>query len=143
MNALLQRDQSRRPELFRWNGPVSRERLDAWARHRGLELPEDLMLLWQATGGGDLFESETLLGPFGDRPLGDDVDGVNAIHHGRGMDSDYLIVHVGIALSAIRRSDNSWVVLDPNTYAVLGEYASSEIWYARVLRAEFAARHGL
>jgi hypothetical protein len=143
MNTLLQEDQSRRPELFAWNGPVARERLDEWARQRRLDLPDELLQFWQTTGGGELFESETILGPFGDPQLGDDVDSVNELHRGRGMDSRHLIVHVGSELTAIRLSDKRWVVLDQNTYAELDEYDSFESWYKRVLRAEFAVRYGL
>jgi hypothetical protein len=141
MNALLQQDQSRRPELFLWNGPLARERLDEWARQRGLDLPDELLQFWQTTGGGQVFESETILGPFADPQLGDDVDSVNEIHRGRGMDSGYLIVHIGTELTAIRLSDKKWVVLDQRTYAEIAEYDSFECWYTRVLRAEFAARY--
>ncbi len=143
MNALLQQDQSCRPELFVWNGPVARERLDEWLRQRGLELPDELLQFWQNTGGGELFETETILGPFGDRQLGDDVDSVNEFHYRRGMDRRYLIVHIGSVLTAIRLSDNTWVVLDQDTYAELEEYDSFENWYVRVLRTDFADRYGL
>jgi hypothetical protein len=67
MNTLLEQDSSRRPELFVWNGSLSKERIEKWLEERQLKLPEDLVELWQETGGGELFESETILGPFGDR----------------------------------------------------------------------------
>ena len=48
------------------NGSIPKERLDEWLRQRDLEVPSELAELWQETGGGNLFESETILGPFGD-----------------------------------------------------------------------------
>lgn len=143
MSRLLQQDQSRRPDLFVWNGPIRIARLDDWLRQRRLELPDDLLQFWQDTGGGEVFESECILGPFGDRQLGEDVDSVNDLHRGRGMDRQYLVVHVGTALTAIRLKDKKWVVLDLQTYAELEDYESFESWYAGVLRAEFAERYGL
>jgi len=117
--------------------------MNEWLQQHGLEIPDELLQFWQVTGGGELFETETILGPFGDRQLGDDVDSVNEFHRARGMDRRYLIVHVGSALTAIRLSDKKWVILDQDTYAEIEEYDSFEGWYERVLRAEFAERYGL
>lgn len=126
-----------------WNGAISNEQLNAWLRERRLELPDELLQLWRDTGGGELFESEVILGPFGDSRLGDDVDSVNEVHRGRGMDPRYLIVHVGSVLTAIRLADKKWVVLDQDTYEEIEEHDSFESWYRSVLRSEFADRYGL
>lgn len=74
------------------NGSIPKERLDEWFRQRDLEVPSELAELWQETGGGNLFESETILGPFGDVLTGDDVDSVNEVHRGRGLNRGYLIM---------------------------------------------------
>lgn len=144
MNAQLRADLFSHPELFDWHGPIENAHLGAWLRDRGLErLPDELVQLWEETGGGELFESETILGPFGDRHLGDDIDSVNDFHHGRGLSCNYLVVHRGFGLTAIRLVDNKWVFLDPGTYQELAEYDSFASWYKSVLRAEFAERYGL
>lgn len=143
MNSLLERDQASRPNLFAWRGPITRQALEQWTQQRRLRLPQDLLHLWCATGGGELFESETILGPFGDAALGDDVDSVNQLHRARGLSSDYLVVHVGSALTAIRLEDGHWVVLDPKTYSELSVFRTFNEWYRSILRAEFADRYGL
>jgi hypothetical protein len=90
MNSLLQQDQGLRPLLFVWNGPISAERLDTWLGERGLEIPDDLVEFWRETGGGDLFESETILGPFGDKRLGDDLGKLCTGHDANGLE---VVVH--------------------------------------------------
>jgi hypothetical protein len=117
--------------------------MNEWLHQHGFGVPDELLQFWQTTGGGALFETETILGPFGDRQLGEDVDSVNELHRARGMDGRYLIVHVGSALTAIRLIDKKWVMLDQDTYAEIREYESFERWYESVLRAEFAERYGL
>jgi hypothetical protein len=59
------------------------------------------------------------------------------------MDCRYLIVHVGSALTAIRLTDQKWVVLNRSTYEEMEEYDSLMSWYEAVLRSEFANRYGL
>lgn len=56
-------DARRRPELFVWNGGIDAARLDTWLQSRHLNVPGDLRFFWIQTGGGDFFESETVLAP--------------------------------------------------------------------------------
>ena len=143
MSTTLERDESTRPDLFEWNGPIPASRLNEWLQQRGLDVPAELIELWQRTGGGELLESETLLGPFGDPQRGDDVDSSNEAHRRKGLRPGYLVVHVGYALTAIRLNDRKWVTLDPKTYEEAAEHASLDDWYTSVLHAEFADRYGL
>lgn len=143
MSSPWDEDQASRPDLFVWRGPVARRALDQWAHERRLRLPQDLLRLWSTTGGGELFESETILAPFGDPALGDDVDSVNQLHHSKGLSSDYLVVHVGSALTVIRLEDGYWIVLDPKTYSTLRVFRTLDEWYRAIIRAEFADRYSL
>ncbi len=143
MSRILHEDEAARPDLFVWNGPIERDELVRWLTSRGLDLPDDLVELWRETGGGDLFESETILGPHGNPDLADDVDSVNKSHRESGLSEAYLIVHVGLCLTAIRLVDKKWVVLDRRDHSESGEYESFESWYVAVLRSEYADRYGL
>lgn len=143
MNELLRTDSLLRPDLFIWNGAIERKRLENWVRERHLTIPDDLVEFWSETGGGEIFETETVLGPFGDPERGEDLDSVNEHHRGRGMDQRFLVVHHGSALSAVRLHDRKWVVLDPDTYSQREVYGSLAEWYREVLRSEFADRYGL
>lgn len=140
MSNLLREDAKHRPDLFIWNGPIPAERLDQWLRQRQFCVPTDLTQLWLETGGGDFFESETILNPIG--VSGDDLDSVNEAYYQRGLPRDYLLVHVGTVLTAIRLHDQKWIVLD-ESYDAREEYSSLDDWYASVLRSEFADRYGL
>lgn len=137
------RDAEQLPRLFFWNSPIPRETLFKWLAERGLSgLPEDLIEFWSETGGGELFDSETLLGPFGDPHLGDDLDSVNPDFR-EGRTNPYLIFHTGCCLSAIRLSDGKYVQLDPVTYEEREEYEDLEMWYKKVIRDEYGESYGL
>ena len=133
-------DCEHRPELFRWFGPIAIDDLRSWCRARELSLPEDLVLLLSRTGGGDLFESETILGPHFGYETGDDWDSANRFHHERGLPRDFHLFHVGFVLSAVK--DGGYTVLSSD-YAPGTTYRSLEEWYLRCIRAEFQDRYGL
>ena len=44
-------------------GAIPEAELTGWLHHNGIALPHDLLALWQLAGGGDVFESETILRP--------------------------------------------------------------------------------
>jgi len=135
-------DSVRHPKLFVWNGGIVGDRLNIWLQKHNLNLPEDLITLWEVTGGGDLFESETILSPFGDANLGDDIDSVNEFHYSQGMKRDYLVFHVGTGLSAVRLADSCYVYLN-DSYQDLSEFLTLEEWYIAEIRSEYARRYHL
>ena len=125
------------------NGRTPREGL----RQNALVLPSDLIELWEATGGGDVFDSETIFRPtVPSIPnacfVEDDIEGRNAAHAAEGKPSGFYIFQHGAFLSAIRLSDQKFVTLTEN-YAVENSFGSFDDWYVQTLRAEFGARYGL
>lgn len=143
MSALFQLDQRRRPDLFIWNGELSENQLTRWVCSNGLTVNEELFDLWRRTGGGEMFESELILAPFGKGEAGEDVLGVNALHWARGLPRDLLIVHFGSSLTAVRALDGAWLVLASDDYRVIEIYPSFSSWYKSVIHDEFAWRYGL
>ncbi|WP_254566837.1 hypothetical protein [Oscillatoria sp. HE19RPO] len=129
MNNILIEDSARHPQLFVWNGAIPHNRLQAWLLERNLKLSKDLIELWEMTGGGDLFASETILSPFGDAKLGDDIDSVNQFYCDRGMAQKYLVFHGGTGLSAIRLVDGRYVTLSEDSDRELSEFLTLEDWY--------------
>lgn len=142
MNDILMQDSERYPKLFVWNGAISRDRLNIWLQKHNLNLPEDLIAFWEVTGGGDLFESETILSPFGDTYLGDDIDSINEFHYSQAMKRDYLVFHVGTGLSAVCLADGHYVTLRDN-YQELFEFFSLDDWYVEEVRSQFANQYKL
>jgi len=129
---------------FLWNGPIPPDELDEWLKARDLSLPDDVVHFWHETGGGTVFESETILGPYGDDIFEEDIGSVNDCHRGLGMPDVYLIIHDGcMGLTAIRRSDLKYVMLDGDTYAETAVYSTFDDWYTHTIRKEFAKRYGL
>ncbi|ACG75090.1 hypothetical protein AnaeK_3880 [Anaeromyxobacter sp. K] len=105
--------------------------------------PSDLLVFWQDTGGGDVFETETILGPLGDPQMGDDIASVNRAMHSRGMPARFLVVHIGSLVSAVDTGKGDYVELEPSTFRVLRRFASLDEWYGTTLRKEYRQRYGL
>jgi hypothetical protein len=112
----MMRDAEQRPELFHWHGPEGRTRLSEWAAAVGGKVPEDLLSLWASFGGGELFETETLLSPFGDPSIGDDIDGVTSFSRQRGLAEHWVVFHVGWGMSAFNTIDGRFAWFEPQNY---------------------------
>jgi hypothetical protein len=143
-DALLS-DGKSRPDLFAWFGAIGDDRLRAWLRGHALvgTIPDDLFALWSLTGGGDYLETETLLGPFGDPALGDDVIGANEFLRAKGLPAHFLVFSRGIALGAIDLSSGDYVELADSGFRVTRRFSSLDAWYLSAGRAELRDRYGL
>jgi hypothetical protein len=140
---LILLDATSRPDLFLWNRPVDEQLLATWISNHGWRVPKDLFELWQVTGGGDFFESETILFPMSDSES-EGVEKLNEALQGAGMPRDYLVFHTGLGgLTAIRMSDQVYVQLDRARFQETSQYASLDDWYSRLMRGEYAARYGV
>src|SRR3954470_22972690 len=146
MLALLQ-DAERVPRVFLPFGAIPEAEIKRWLRHSGLVLPSDLIELWQLTGGGDVFDSETIFRPTvasvpNSRFVEDDVEGRNAAHAEKGKPEELYIFQQGVFLSAVRLSDQNFVTLTED-YVVEQSFLSIGEWYVRTLRPQFGERYGL
>ncbi len=144
MSTLLLKDIERRPDLFHFLGPISSEKLETWLTVSHLVVPNDLKQIWCQTGGGDMFESETILSPFGRIDLADDVETVNQFHRRNGMAADWVIFHVGIGgFSVVQMASGKYASVREHSYEVQQTYTSLAEWYAKLVRKEYAPRYGL
>lgn len=143
MNEQIRADFAAAPHLFNWRGSIPLERLRDWAARSALVVPEELLDLWAWTGGGDLFESETLLRPAVDGADDESVEESTGFLRSRGLPEGYLVFLEGGFLSTIRESDGSIVWLDSSTFSERGVFTSLSDWYTKLVRAEYAARYGL
>lgn len=144
MTIALLDDAAKRPDLFNWNGAIGAQAVDRWLGERRLRAPDELRAVWAATGGGEIFESETILGPLADPALGDDVESVNEHLRGQGLSPDYLVFHAGIGgYTAVNQRDQSLAQIDPKTYQPAASFPTFDEWYLQVIRAEYAQSYGL
>ncbi len=144
---ILLKDAVDTPGVFFPFGAIPAAELREWLRQNALVLPSDLIELWEATGGGDIFDSETIFRPTvpsipNSCFVEDDIEGRNAAHAAEGKPSRLYIFHQGAFLSAIRLYDQKFVTLTKN-YAIQNSFGSFDDWYVRTLRAEFGERYGL
>jgi len=138
------RDQRRRPDIFHFFGAIEPDRLISWLRERRFTIPDDLRQLWCETGGGDVFETETILGPFGRTDLADDVDSVNQFHWAKGMPAEWVIFHTGIGgLSVVQTASGNYASVREGSYEVQQSFASLADWYVSLIRPEYVSRYGL
>jgi hypothetical protein len=129
-------------------GAIPLTEIQDWLGRTGVVLPSDLIELWKQTGGGDVFESETILRPtVASRPnsrfVEDDIERVNAKYAEEGKSSDLYMFHRGLFPSAVRLSDQRFVTLTEGGRAVKDSFASFDEWYVRTLRSEYGERYGL
>ena len=141
----LVKDALLRPDLFHWNGGMDSATLSDWLdRNRWLtRCPADLLEFWKQTGGGDVFETETILGPSGRVQMGDELAAVNQEMRARGMPETFAVYHNGLVMSAIDTESGDYVELAPSDFHVLRRFATLDEWYEATLRAEYAKRYGL
>ncbi len=137
-------DAAVRPDLFHWFG-VAEDEFEVWLAALPLRVHPGVVGFWRRTGGGDVFESETLLGPLASET--DNVLKVNELHWNKGLPRDLLVFHTGYCLSAssvdTRRHRNRLVVLKPESFEVTDSFDTFNEWYRSTLRSEFAERYGL
>ena len=135
-------DAQAKPHLFLWNKSIETQRLLDWANQHGWIIPFDLLDIWSQTGGGDIFESETLL-----RPVVDDRDDESVEHRtrwyrARGLPAGMFVFHEGMGVSAIRRERPGYVWFDMQE-RLAASYGSFDEWYVQLIRLEYAERYGL
>jgi hypothetical protein len=128
--------------LFSFSGKIDPKKLDAWLDNRGFVVPSDLKEFWRETGGGDLFESETILGPFTSEDLGDDVAGQNQFLWQKGMPREWLAFHTGLWLSAVNMRSGQYAALREPSFQIIQRFGSLADWY-HLVRKEYASRYGL
>jgi hypothetical protein len=141
----LLEDSRLRPDLFHWNGQMDAAGLHIWLTESPWvgRCPADLLELWRETGGGDVFETETILGPLGDPRLDDDILAVNSALRGNGMPDRFLVFHRGMLVSAANTELGDYVELSPSGFDVLRRFPSLDAWYSATLRDEYADRYHL
>jgi hypothetical protein len=138
MNELFREDMAKRPRLFHLNGPIPCAELDAWLSKRNLTVPDDLREVWCETGGGDVDQTETILGPYGNRELADDVDSVNEFHWRKGMPADWLIFHTGLGgLTVVKMSTGEYANVQHDSFEVEETFNSFADWYEKSIRPAF------
>lgn len=142
--ATMLQDSRARPGVFFWNGAIERAELDAWLSQSGLKglIPDGVLAVWEATGGGDMFDSETILGPFGDVRLGDNVLAQRDWLRSRGLAENYIPIVDGIFFGAVDTDTGHIVELDRDTLEALQRIGTIEDWY-KVVRQEFGQAYGL
>ena len=134
-----------RPTLFLWFG-AAQPQMDDRLRSLPFSAHPELLSFWRRTGGGEIFESETILGPLAEDEA-DNLLKVNELHWSKGLPSDRLIFHTGTTISAsfadTRRQRNLLVSFKRDSYEIQESFETFSEWYREVPRKEFAKRYGL
>jgi hypothetical protein len=140
MNSQIKEDAAKWPNEFYLLQPIPPAELNAWLSERNLTVPDDLKEVWRETGGGDVFDTETILCPYGNRDLADDVDSVNEFYWRRGMPVDWLIFATGIGeLTVVKMSTGEYANVRYDSFEVTETFSSFADWYAWI-RKDLAPR---
>jgi hypothetical protein len=136
---MLQEDVRAAPTAFHWRGSVERNRLIEWLGRNQRTVPDELILLWTLTGGGDMFETEELLCPMA---AGEhDLELVNTRMRASGLSADFLVFHIGLHVTAVQ-TDGQLAKVDAERLSQTGGFESLADWYLD-LRREYGKAYGL
>jgi hypothetical protein len=136
------RDSELRPDLFFWWGELSLPAVEDWENEQAIHVPSDLKNLWSTKGGVDIFESESILQPFGAADY-DLIGCVSETFWRKGLAPEYVVFHIGLGTSVFRKSDGAIFYLDSADMSQMSPSRDLDEWYRNKLRLEFADRYGL
>jgi hypothetical protein len=139
---LILKDARLRPDLFSWWGALSISSIEEWECTYSCHAPKDLRQLWSTKGGGDLFESETILQPFG-VPEYDQIEPSSQVLWARGLSSEYCVFHTGLGTSVFRKLDGRIFYIDSEDFSRMSPFQDLDDWYRATVRADFAERYDL
>jgi len=121
-----------RPSLFVWNGPIEEGCIKRWLKLHKVTFSEEIVTFLTKTGGGDLFESETLLGPLGNAELGDDLDSINCFYWETGLPKELVIFHTGLGdLTAFDTIKKDYVQISEIDHIETQRFSSFDQWYQK------------
>jgi hypothetical protein len=138
---LIIRDSNQSPNLFVWRGGLPLSEIEKWERSQLVSVPDDLKELWSTKGGGDLFESETIL-----QPSGPDEDDLvlprSEWFWGKGLKSDLYVFHEGLYISTFQGAGDILRCLNTSNFSEVGTFQTLDDWYLS-LRSEYGDRYSL
>lgn len=137
---LILTDAASRPELFFWNGKIERAHLDSLLSEAGFSMPDDLAELLAVTGGGDFFESETLLGPFSEQDV-ENLFWLNRWRWANGLNKNLLLFHEGVIPTAVDQATGEYLSIVGDAEKVVKRFPRFDDWY-RDYRRDFAESYG-
>jgi hypothetical protein len=141
---LLISDIAAYPEVFFLHGALMDASIPA--NICGMRPPDDLVAFWRRFGGGELFETETILLPtIRDTASltltnGDDVESVTTFQRTARPNLQGAVFHTGCWTSTFL-TGNVFLVFGESD-ELIGSFIDLDSWYAAVPRKEFAQRYG-
>lgn len=142
MTSLLLDDARENPGIFSWEGGVDPESLRRQLAARGWVLPEEMVKVLAATGGGEMFETETLFSVRAN-VWGDDLFSMNEDLRRRGLPGNWLAFHLGLGLSVVDMKAGAVYVCGYDSFAVTESFSGFDDWYVGYLRKQYGERYGL
>ena len=90
-----------------------------------------------------MFETETILGPYGKKELADDIDSVNEFQRQKGLPVDWLLFHTGFERTVVKLTTGEYATLGLRSFDVQKTFTSLADWYANSMRPDHAKHYGL
>lgn len=140
---LILRDAEMYPRLFWWTTPLSISAIEDWEREHSLIAPRDLKDLWSSKGGVDLFDTDTILQPFGAKDDYDLIEPVSKVRWGKGLSRDYCVFHIGVVDSVFRKFDGAIFSLPTDDPTQMIPFRDLNEWYVNTLRSVYAKPYEL
>jgi len=119
------------PSLLFAYGKIEETKLANELQKINYNFPDELIGFWKEFGGGDLFETETILYPLqSTNELVDSLVPTNDFYHTNGLDNKYIIFQKNAAqLTVFDSQTDEIVLLSTGNYVVRKRFENFENWF--------------
>jgi hypothetical protein len=98
--------------------------------------------LWSSKGG-EFFDVETILQPFGAKEEYDLIEPVSTVRWERGLSRDFCVFHTGFVDSVFRKSDGAIFSLPTDDLTQMIPFKDLNEWYVNTVRSVYEEGYGL
>ena len=112
-------------------GAIEKQFLQRKLDTYSFQFPEELIQFWIEYGGGDLFETETILSPIpSDNEFIYDIEEINAFRYENGLDTKYLVFEEnGCEMAAFDKYTKEVVIISKSDNKIENGFKNINKWF--------------
>lgn len=127
----LKKELKKNPDIFVPYGKINKRILVEELQKYKFNFPKELIKFWINYGGGDLFETETILSPIpSESEFVYDIRKINDFRYKNGLNKRYIIFQENASeMTAFDKETNEIVVLDKDKYKIEERFENINKWF--------------
>lgn len=127
----LQKELKVNPNIFVPYGRINKRILKNELQKYHFNFPKELIKFWINYGGGDLFETETILSPIpSEKEFVYDIKKINNFRHENGLSDKYIVFQENASeMTAFDKETNEIVILNKDKYEIEERFENINTWF--------------